>query len=243
MKILVLAHSGFGKTTAACPIPELNIKGLDPKSTFFITTTSRELPYRGGFKDYKTGSLKELSEMGRTKKIFNRLITDNPKTIAKALYLLNSIPIFTDVVVDDYNYVMQNYYASNAVVGGFDVFKSIGDGQSKVFKVLDTAFASPTKNLWILAHPEEGVSEGMRERYIMKTAGKMVRQYLTPEGKFDMIVCGHSSWDDVENKAKKVFITNEHELISGAKTFPGMFELEIPNDFGYMKEKIKEYYS
>ena len=243
MKILILGHSGSGKTSAACPIKELKIKGLNPKSTFFITTTSRELPYRGGLADYTEGTLQELATMAKTKKIFNRLVSNRPLEIAKALHMLSVIPLFTDVVFDDSNFVMQDYYAENCLVGGFDVFKSIGDGQAKINKVLQNTYKGPDKNIWVLAHPEDGIMDGMREKYIMKTAGKMVRQTMTPEGKFDMVLCGHGSWDDMENKAKKVFITNEHELISGAKSFPGMLDLEVPNDFGYIKDKIKEYYA
>jgi hypothetical protein len=243
MKILILGYSGSGKTSAACPIKELDIKGLNPKSTFFITTTSRELPYRGGLADYKEGTLKELVDMKNTKKFFNRLITNKPVHIAQALHVLSTMSVFKDVVLDDSNFVMQDYYAENCLVGGFDVFKSIGDGQARINKVLQNTYKGPDKNIWVLAHPEDGIMDGMREKYIMKTAGRMVRQTMTPEAKFDMVLCGHGSWDDMENKAKKVFITNEHELISGAKSFPGMLDLEVPNDFGFIKDKIKEYYA
>ena len=43
-RILVLAESGFGKSTSLGAIPEYDIKGLDPKETFYITATNKGLP-------------------------------------------------------------------------------------------------------------------------------------------------------------------------------------------------------
>ena len=43
-KILVLAKSGFGKTTSWCGREKLGIKGLDPNETFVIQCISRAVP-------------------------------------------------------------------------------------------------------------------------------------------------------------------------------------------------------
>ena len=40
MKALVLAKSGFGKSTSIGEIPELGLKGLDPKITYLIVLTN-----------------------------------------------------------------------------------------------------------------------------------------------------------------------------------------------------------
>lgn len=235
MKNLILAHSGFGKTTSLGNVPELGIKGLDPETTFVISTRARGLPFKGSHKDYKV--IKTPQEKG------NRMITNNPTMIAKILkFLANPNNPIKDVFIDDFNFTMQDYYMKNGLTGGYDAFKTIGKEQYSIYEVMNTAFEGPEKNLWIAAHPEI-ITEGMREKYIMKTVGKMTRDSITPEGNFDMIFIGMSIWDDLENKIKKVFITNEHELISGAKSWVGMFDsLEIPNDLGYIKDKINAYY-
>ena len=46
-KVLVLAPSGFGKSTSLGQIPELGIKGLNPEETFLISVTSKPLPFKG----------------------------------------------------------------------------------------------------------------------------------------------------------------------------------------------------
>ena len=43
-KILVLAKSGFGKTTSYCGRKKLGIKGLNPKETFVIQCIGRAVP-------------------------------------------------------------------------------------------------------------------------------------------------------------------------------------------------------
>ena len=43
-KILVLAKSGFGKTTSYCGRGKLGIKGLDPKETYVIQCIGRGVP-------------------------------------------------------------------------------------------------------------------------------------------------------------------------------------------------------
>ena len=43
-KILVLAKSGFGKTTSWCGRKKLGIKGLDPKETYVIQCIGRAVP-------------------------------------------------------------------------------------------------------------------------------------------------------------------------------------------------------
>lgn len=43
MKALILAKSGFGKSTSIGEIPELGLKGLDPKVTYLISCVNK--PY------------------------------------------------------------------------------------------------------------------------------------------------------------------------------------------------------
>jgi len=42
-KVLVLAPSGFGKSTSIGNIPELEIQGLDPAFTYILSVTANPL--------------------------------------------------------------------------------------------------------------------------------------------------------------------------------------------------------
>lgn len=100
------------------------------------------------------------------------------------------------------------------------------------------------KNIYCLAHGENILGPDGRTYVKMKTTGKMVDEYVTPEGKFDITLLGVSKFDTNAGKVKKEFLTNENEFYSSAKSPVGMFEsLTIPNDLGLVKEKIEEYYN
>jgi hypothetical protein len=75
----------------------------------------------------------------------------------------------------------------------------------------------------------------------MKTVGNMVNQYITPEGKFEIVLMGKSSFDNATSTVKKEFITN-YDGNYTAKSPIGMFDkLSIPNDLGYVIDKINDY--
>lgn len=109
-KILVLAPSGFGKSTSIGHIPELGIKGLVPEETYLISVTSKPLPFKGSGAAYPITVMPSL-QTGR------RVITDNAKDIEVILNQLISSP-FKNIVWDDSNYVMQNWYMANALAKG-----------------------------------------------------------------------------------------------------------------------------
>lgn len=111
-RILILAKSGFGKTFSIGEIPELNHKGLDPKETYIISVTSKPLTFP------KSKELYKVAEKGKVT-TGNRYITNNPEEVATLLEQLKKSP-YTNIVVDDFNYLMQDYYMDNALKGGWD---------------------------------------------------------------------------------------------------------------------------
>lgn len=111
-KVLVLGHSGFGKTFSIGQIPELGHKGLDPEETYIISVTSKPLTFPGSNKSYK------LAEEGNPAS-GNRYITNNPEEVADLLNELRDSP-YKNIVIDDFNYLMQDYYMDNALKQGWD---------------------------------------------------------------------------------------------------------------------------
>lgn len=166
-KILVLAQSGFGKSTSIGNIPELGIKGLDPAETFVITATNKPLPFRGSQKVYITVPEGQPPMKG------NRYITSEGLKIAKAIkFISENRPEIKTIVIDDANYVMQDYYMENAKSKGFDTFKEIGASMHFIFSAMESA---SNINFVMFAHPEEfRDSNGDTISYRFKTVGKMV---------------------------------------------------------------------
>ncbi len=142
------------------------------------------------------------------------------------------------------NYLMQDYYMAKAMSGGFEVFKKIGSFMNKIFNAIQNAPFD--KNVIVLAHYEEYKSRNNDViSFRFKTVGKMVQDYITPEGKFDYIFYAVQEFDDTTKKVEKKFVTN-YDGEFPAKSSYGVFseaEIRIPNDLGYVIEKIDAYNS
>lgn len=138
---------------------------------------------------------------------------------------------------------MQDYYMTNALKGGWDTPKKIGAFMGRIFDAIDLYQDPNPKNIIVLAHGEEVVKPDNRVYVKLKTTGKMVDEYVTPEGKFDITIIGKSRFDASSKTVVKEYLTNEDEFTSSAKSPYGMFNsLYVPNDLGYIVETADEYY-
>lgn len=111
-KVLILAKSGFGKSTSIGEIPELGLKGLDPKTTYLISCVNKPLPFRGANKKFVVTAVNNPTGG-------NRVITNDAEVVAKIINMLAKSP-YKNIVLDDMNYMAQDYYMKNALKGGWD---------------------------------------------------------------------------------------------------------------------------
>ena len=234
-KILILAKSGFGKSTSIGEIPELGIKGLDPKTTFLISCVNKPLPFRGANKNYVTTTIDKI-EQG------NRIISNDAKIVAQAIAMVGDpASPFKNIVLDDMNYMSQDYYMKNALKGGWDTPKQIGYNMGLVFDAINGVPES--KNIICLAHYEEYKDKnGDSISYRYKSTGNMVDQYICPEGKFEIVLYGRARYDEKEKKSIREFVTND-DGVYPSKSPVGMFDLYIPNDLGFVVNRIEAYYN
>ena len=179
-KILVLAKSGFGKTTSYCGRAKIGIKGLDPKETFVIQCVGRAVPNL----EYKlVGPLTmnatkheianvEVLSKGNRVQVDNITGLDRFYAVAHLIRMLKASP-YRNIVVDDFNYLAQDFYMANAMKGGWETPKQIGFGMGLIF---DEFKGLPeNKNIICLAHYEEFKDKnGDSISYKFKTTGKMV---------------------------------------------------------------------
>ena len=231
-KVLILAKSGFGKSTSIGEIPELGLKGLDPKTTYLISCVNKPLPFRGANKKFVVTTPNNPTGG-------NRVITNDAEIVAKIINMLAKSP-YKNIVLDDMNYMAQDYYMKNALKGGWDTPKKIGYNTGLVFDAINAV--PEDKNIICLAHYEEYKDKnGDSISYRYKSTGNMVDQYITPEGKFEIVLYGKASFDEKEKRSIREFVTND-DGVYPAKSPIGMFDLYIPNDLGLVVDKIAEYY-
>lgn len=232
MKALILARSGFGKSTSIGEIKELGHIGLNPKETFIISCVNKPLPFRGAATNYKLTTINKLKEG-------NRVVVNSASEVAEIVEKLIPSP-FINIIIDDLNYISQDYYMKNALKGGWDTPKQIGYGMGLIFDAINKV--PEVKNIICLAHFEEFKDKnGDSISYRYKSTGSMVDSYITPEGKFEIVLYGKESFDEKEKKSIRQFVTN-NDGVYPAKSPIGMFEdLYIKNDLGEIIAKAKEY--
>lgn len=240
-KVLILAKSGFGKTTSWAGREKLGIKGLNPKETYVIQCIGRGVPNPA----YKLCPSSEIKDMAKGNRVQVDNITglDRFKRVADFIDYLKKSP-YKNIVLDDFNYLAQDFYMANAMKGGWEIPKQIGYGMGLIFDAMK-AFPED-KNLFCFAHYEEYRDKnGDSISYKFKTTGKMVDDYITPEGKFDIILFGKQSFNSETKKPVKVFV-KEYDGEYPAKDSLGVLDAldnEIPNDLSIVAEAIDAFYN
>ena len=239
-KILILAPSGFGKTTSWAGREKLGIKGLDPKETYAIQCIGRGVPNP----NYKLCPSNEIKDMAKGNRVQVDSVTglDRFKRVADLLNALKKSP-YKNIVIDDFNYLMQDYFMNNAMKGGWNTPKEIGFGMGLIF---DAMKGYPeNKHIYVCAHYEKTNDNDGTVTYQMKTTGKMVNEYCTPQGKFDIILYGKQTYNEEEKKAIKTFV-KDFDGTFPAKDSIGVLDNmadEFPNDLYLVSEELKKRYN
>lgn len=239
-KILILAKSGFGKTTSYCGREKVGIKGLNPKETYVIQCIGRAVPNP----EYKLVTSPTIKDLATGNRIQVDGITgiDRFKLVAEIVNALKKSP-YKNIIIDDFNYLAQDYYMANAMKGGWDTPKQIGYGMGLIF---DAFKGFPEdKNLICCAHYEEFKDKnGDSISYKFKTTGKMVDDYITPEGKFDIIMFGVQSYDSETKKPIKQFVKEFDGEYPAKDSIGALDNLPdyIPNDLSIVVDELKKRY-
>ena len=238
-RILILAPSGFGKTTSWAGRKKLGIKGLDPKETYVIQCIGRGVPNP----EYKLCPSTDIKDMAKGNRINVETLTglERFQKVAELLDVLKKSP-FVNIIIEDFNYLMQDYYMNNAMKGGWNTPKEIGYGIGLIF---DAFKGFPeNKNIYVIAHYEKLNDNDGKVTYQMKTTGKMVNEYCTPQGKFDIIIYGKQSYNEEQHKATKVFVKDFDGEFPAKDSLGVLDDLpdEFPNDLAIVDEQLKKIY-
>ena len=231
--VLIEGGSGTGKTTSMHTLPT--------ESTYLISVLPKNLPFAGWKQQYKT-STKEVQ--GNRKIIFansfstesykanKSLFVDSTKMVCSTLQAIGGkLTHIKNVVIDDSQYLMAYEFMARAREKGFEKYNELAQN---FFDVLTTAQSLPDDvTVFFLHHTE--VTEGIRKA---KTLGKMIDNYLTLEGLFNIVLLADSR--KVNNRIEYFFATN-NDGTSTAKSPQGMFPAEMPNDLALVLDYINKF--
>lgn len=208
--IFILGESGTGKSRS--------IKNLPSDKTMVINVDSKLLPFKPG-KDWTVYSKDNANG--------NIYCSDNVDNIIKVIQ--NSKREI--IVIDDFQYLMQNEYMKRCKETGFNKFVDISDMIGRVLQACKDA--DQNKRIYILSHTEE--TQGGKVK--IKTVGKAVDQYITPEGKATIVLRTHKTNGVYE-------FSTQNDGNDTCKSPEDMFDSErIPNDLNLVDTAILNYYA
>lgn len=133
------------------------------------------------------------------------------------------------IIVDDAQYLMANEYLRRADEKSYDKFTDIGVSFRQLIDTVDQL--SDDVVVYFMWHTD--TKDGLTQ---MKTVGRMVDQYITPEGLSDIVL------ETAVVDGKYYFMTQNNGH-NGVKSPEDMFpEFSIDNDLQYVDDSIRNYY-
>ena len=202
---LILGESGTGKSTS--------LRNMNPDTTFIFQSIKKPLPFKGN---------KYTKE--------NLMVTDNYETIIKGLLKLDKQDKFTDVILDDSQYIMANEFMRRSKEKGFEKFTEIGE---HYWRILETCNSLENINVFILSHTDENEMGKVK----IKTIGKLLDDKITIEGMVTIVLrtCVEGG---------EYFFRTKNNGQDTVKSPLGMFDDElISNDLEEVRKAINSYYA
>jgi hypothetical protein len=208
--VMVLGESGTGKSAS--------LRNLDPETTFLIQAVSKPLPFRNSWqpttKENPKGSI---------------FVCDNASTICKAM-VAAAANGKTQIIIDDFQYVMANEFMRRSGETGFGKFTEIA---KHAWDVVMSAQQLPTNvTLYVLSHTVT-TDQG---RTKAKTIGKLLDEKITLEGLFSIVM--GTVVDD-----GSYYFSTQNSGFDTVKTPMEMFDNKlIENDLALVDQTIKSYF-
>lgn len=184
-----------------------SIAGLKPDEVGIFSVEKGRLPFKGDFKVKKRATYKDINAIFKEPKLKR-------------------------YVIDDSQFLMVNDMFDRAKESGYQKYTDLAVSFRNL--VHNVNYLLPDDVIvYFLHHTETDPNSG---KIKAKTVGKMIDQYLTLEGCFDVVLLA-----EVDSEGHH-FVT-QSDGFNTAKSPEGMFpSLKIPNDLGVVDKAIREYW-
>lgn len=221
----IFGESGRGKSTAA--------RTLDPETTFYINITGKSLPFRGWKKNYDKFHPSKNPQGNYT------TVSSHNRILEVLDHIDENMDHITDIVIDDFQYLMSFEFMKRANENGWDKFTEMAN---HAFKVMQKAGNLREDLLvYILCHTQTN-TKGLNTTKSMKTIGKMLDEKIVPEGLLTVVLFTDFNRNAEEQSDRYRFAT-QTDGETTAKSPMGMFDkMYIPNDLALVSKKVREYY-
>ena len=225
--ICLAGQSNTGKSTS--------LRTLDPKSTFIISCTNKQLQIPGFRKKYTKVEIKDKKLIG------NWYVSNNYAQIGKILSAVsNTRPEIKVVVLDDINYLLSNETFENALDKGYTKFSVRAKNYYDL--LADCQLLRDDLTVVVITHTENYGTD-MDPQYRMWTTGKMLTQQINLDGMFSYIIYSDRYIDDTDDEVHYRFKTRT-DGNDTCRSVAGCFtEKYIEPDMKAVIDRINEFES
>ncbi len=225
--ICLAGQSNTGKSTS--------LRTLDPKSTFIISCTNKQLQIPGFRKKYTKVEIKDNKLTG------NWYVSNNYTKIGKILSAVsNTRPEIKVIVLDDINYLLSNETFENALDKGYTKFSVMAKNYYDLFA--DCQLLRDDLTVVVITHTENYGTD-MDPQYRMWTTGKMLTQQINLDGMFSYIIYSDRYIDDTDDEVHYRFKTRT-DGNDTCRSVAGCFtEKYIEPDMKAVIDRINEFES
>ncbi len=225
--ICLAGQSNTGKSTS--------LRTLDPKSTFIISCTNKQLQIPGFRKKYTKVEIKDKKLIG------NWYVSNNYAQIGKILSAVsNTRPEIKVVVLDDINYLLSNETFENALDKGYTKFSVMAKNYYDL--LADCQLLRDDLTVVVITHTENYGTD-MDPQYRMWTTGKMLTQQINLDGMFSYIIYSDRYIDDADDEVHYRFKTRT-DGNDTCRSVAGCFtEKYIEPDMKAVIDRINEFES
>lgn len=225
--ICLAGQSNTGKSTS--------LRTLDPKSTFIISCTNKQLQIPGFRKKYTKVEIKDKKLIG------NWYVSNNYAQIGKILSAVsNTRPEIKVVVLDDINYLLSNETFENALDKGYTKFSVMAKNYYDL--LADCQLLRDDLTVVVITHTENYGTD-MNPQYRMWTTGKMLTQQINLDGMFSYIIYSDRYIDDADDEVHYRFKTRT-DGNDTCRSVAGCFtEKYIEPDMKAVIDRINEFES
>lgn len=222
--ILILGDTGSGKSRSLLNLP--------PGKTFVINPDRKELPFKGGIKNYPAVIPTADSPNPKWSAGNNIYVNNFPMILNKLMKKPAAFKKFKYVVLDTISNAMVNSVMVRGKEKGYDKFI---DFANEVYMLIDLAPALPCEYLIIMSHIDR---EEMHEMFKIP-AGKLCKEKITPESLFTIVL--YSKATKIGEEVSYYFETKT-DGFNTCKSPEGMFPaIRIPNDMDFVIKCIEAY--
>lgn len=183
--------SNSGKSTS--------LRTLDPKSTFIISCTNKQLQIPGFRKKYPKVEVKEGKLVG------NWLVSNNYSQIEKILHAVSKTrPDIKVIILDDVNYLLSNETFENAQTKGYEKFTILAKNYYDL--LTDCQLLNDNLTVVVISHIENFGTD-LDPQYRLWTTGKMLTNQINLDGMFSYIIYSERYIDDSDDEVHYRFKT------------------------------------